>query len=107
MGDTRWKAVERRIMRQLGGRRLAVDGRRGSADGIVPAEGHAIFAVQVKSRRRATRRELDAWVRAIQAEAEEKWDGATGVLVVHEPGRPAKDGLVVLRFSDWVQLHGK
>ena len=33
-------------------------------------------------------------------------DNRIGVLVLNRPHRPRRDALVILRWSDWVALHG-
>ena len=105
MADKRWKAVERKVMKRLGGARLAVDGRRGGADGVVPPpeQGPALFSVQVKSRR--TPRWLEDWLGMIEAEAVRR-NRSIGVLVLHRPRKEIGEALVVVRFREWEQLHG-
>jgi len=93
-----WKQHERDVAADLGGRRIPVTGvDRNGADVETP-----LFAVQVKVRR-ALPAWLWAWLSGICATAR---DGRVGVLVLRRPRERKQDGLVVLRYRDFVELHG-
>lgn len=96
MSDKRWKAVERKVAAKVRGQRIPVTGERDGADVLSP-----MFAYQVKSRRRHPRW-LTEWVAGITGASAPK----IGVVVLHTPGHEVDDALVVLRFKDWVDLHG-
>jgi hypothetical protein len=82
----------------MGGKRIPVTGERNGADVICP-----LFRYQLKVRR-ALPDWLFSWLAGIVANA--AGSGSIGVLVLRRPRRPRRDGLVVVRWSDWVQLHG-
>lgn len=94
-----WKAAERRVAADLGGHRIPVTGiDRDGAD--VETD---MFAVQVKLRK-SLPSWLWAWLGGICATAK---PGLIGVLVLKKPRQRDSEGLVVLRYADWVALHGK
>jgi len=94
-----WKAFERRVAADLGGRRIPVTGiDRHGADVIVPP----LFDVQVKLRA-SLPAWLFRWMRGICTTAQ--CSDRIGVLVLKTPHMRDADALVVLRFSDWVELH--
>jgi hypothetical protein len=95
-----WKAAERRVAGDLGGQRIPVTGiDRDGADVVTP-----LFHVQVKLRK-SLPSWLWAWLGGIQGDA--KVAGKVGVLVLKKPRQKDADGLVVLSYSDFVDLHGK
>ena len=100
MSDRRWKAVERRAAKRLGCQRIPVTGERNGAD-----LSNDVFDVQVKSRREAIPGWLQTWLAGITGTAAQR--GKTGVLVLHQPGHELDDAVVVLRFKDWSDLHGR
>lgn len=93
-----WKRRERVIAKQLGGQRIPVTGiDRDGADVVTP-----LFHVQAK-----LRRSLPSWLW--------RWMGGivattpapkVGILVLMTPGQDQGDALVVLRYRDFVDLHG-
>jgi hypothetical protein len=83
MADKGWKAFERRMARDVGTER---------------------FCFQFKLRR-VLPAYLWEWLGGIVASAARS--GKVGVLVVKKPRQQDADALVVLRWQDWVDLHGK
>jgi len=99
MTDKRWKAVERAYAKSINGRRIPVTGEREGID----VESDTV-ALQIKSRRSRPgylTRWLDGIVR--QAERAQK----VGAVVWHEPGEPYEQGVVLMRYSDWVESVSK
>jgi hypothetical protein len=93
-----WKAEERRIADDLGGKRIPVTGiDRDGADVVTP-----LFLVQSKLRATIPAW-LGAWLLPIATEAHES--GRIGILVLRKPRRNA-ESLVVLRYDDFLALHG-
>jgi len=94
-----WKARERRIAKDLGGRRIPVSGiNRDEADIETP-----LFNVQAK-----LRRSLPAWLwRWMRGIVSTTPAPKVGILVLMTPGQDQKDALVVLRYADWCDLHGQ
>lgn len=64
---------------------------------------HALFAFQVKLRK-AIPKCIRQWSDGICATAQRA--GKVGVLVVKEPRKRDEDALVILRYKDWIDLHG-
>jgi hypothetical protein len=94
-----WKSYERRVAADLGGVRIPVTGiDRHGADVVTP-----LFDVQVKLRR-SLPAWLWRWLAGIVATAE--GHGKVGVLVLRTPRMEDRDALVVLRMTDWRDLHG-
>ena len=96
--DKAWKKFERRLSIQMGTRRIPVTGERLGADART-----SMFSFQFK-RRRIIPTYLGAWLAGICKTAAR--DGTIGVLVVNRPGANDKDALVILRWRDWLDLHG-
>lgn len=97
-----WKAFERRCAKTLGGRRRPVTGLdRGDGDVFTP-----MFEVQCKLRN-GQPDYLKRWLADICRTATVR--DRVGVVVWKEPGRGRDDGdaLVVMRFRDFVDLHGE
>jgi hypothetical protein len=94
-----WKASERLVARDLGGRRIPVTGiDRDGADVITP-----MFHVQVKLRA-SLPAWLWRWLGGIRNDALP--EGKVGILILKKPRQRAADGLVVMSYSDFVDLHG-
>jgi hypothetical protein len=94
-----WKAEERRLADDLGGRRIPVTGiDRDAADVVTP-----LFLVQSKLRR-ALPAWLWSWLNPIAATANES--GRIGILVLRTPRMRKADALVVIKYSDFQSLHG-
>lgn len=95
-----WKAAERRVAADLGGNRIPVTGiDRDGADVVTP-----MFHVQVKLRK-ALPGWLWTWLTGIRSDA--KRAGKVGVLVLKKPRQADCDGLVVLSYDDFCDLHGR
>ena len=99
MADRSWKAYERRCCRDVGTERIPVTGERNGADGQT-----SMFAFQFKLRR-ALPAWLFRWLAGI-VEAGSR-SGKVGVLVLKKPRMKDTEALVVLRWADWVDLHGR
>ena len=94
-----WKNYERRVAADLGGQRIPVTGLgRDAADVVTP-----MFHIQVKLRI-SLPSWLWGWLSGICMDAEE---GKIGVLILKRPGERDTEGLVVMRYGDFVDLHGK
>jgi hypothetical protein len=93
-----WKNWERRVGVALGGRRIPVTGiDRHGAD--VEA---GIFNYQLK-----LRKSLPAWIFDwLGGICGTSPAGKVGVLVLRTPRMRDEDALVIVRFKDWVSLHG-
>jgi hypothetical protein len=99
MADCGWKAYERRCCRDMGVERQPVTGERDGADNAP----HPMFCFQFKLRRMLPAW-LFAWLGGIVATAERT--GKIGVLVLKIPRMADADAMVVLRWRDWIDLHG-
>lgn len=100
MANKGWKQFERRASRDMGVERQPVTGiDRHGADNAP----HPMFCFQFKLRRM-----LPAWIflwlDGIVATATR--DGKIGVLVLKSPGMEDADSLAVVRWRNWVDLHG-
>lgn len=98
MPDKGWKQFERRIARDHGCERIAVTGERHGADAR-----NAMFSFQAKLRK-AIPKCIREWSDQISATATK--EGRIGVLIVKEPGKHDDNALVILRYRDWIDLHG-
>jgi|TARA_R110000824_G_scaffold260081_2_gene448742 hypothetical protein len=95
-----WKASERRVAQDLLGQRIPVTGvDRDGADVVSP-----LFHVQVKLRKRLPEWLWD-WLRGIVLDAAPH--RKVGVLVLKKPRQRDAEGLVVLRYEDFVDLVGR
>lgn len=95
-----WKASERRVADDLLGHRIPVTGiDRDGADVVTP-----LFHVQVKLRKTLPTW-LWGWLRGIVSDAAPH--GKVGVLVLKKPRQRDAEGLVVLRYGDFVDLVGR
>lgn len=98
MPNRPWKSYERRLCRQMGTERIPVTGERHGADGSTE-----LFCFQFKLRRDLPLW-LWAWMTGITLTA--KAQGKIGVLVIKRPRQLDSDSLVLVRWQDWVDLHG-
>lgn len=98
MADKGWKAAERRYARAVGTTRIPVTGERHGADYKTE-----LFAYQLKIRK-VIPAWLFEWLHGICSTAGKD---QVGVLVLNRPRCRTGDALVVLRHSDWVDLHGE
>src|SRR5262245_1109373 len=99
MSHPAWKKFERRISRDHGVERQPVTGERGAGD----SKDHPLFAFQMKLRK-AIPKCIREWSDSICATATRA--GKVGVLIIKEPGKHDDNAMVVLRYRDWVDLHG-
>jgi hypothetical protein len=98
MSDKSWKAFERRMARDVGTERIPVTGERAGADCT-----NRLFCFQFKLRR-VFPDYLWTWLDGIVGRA--ATSGKVGVLVIKKPHQRDSDALVVVRWRDWVDLHG-
>lgn len=85
---------------QLGGRRIPVTGiDRHGADVVTP-----MFHAQLKLRNSLPQWLFD-WLRGIVADATPQ--GKVGVLILRKPRQDDAEALVVMRYGDFRDLHGK
>jgi hypothetical protein len=93
-----WKAFERRMARDMGTERIPVTGERWGADCAT-----GMFCFQFKLRR-SLPTWLWRWMDQIAGTSQAK--DKIGVLVLKRPRQDDTDALVVVRWADWVALHG-
>lgn len=101
MSEKSWKKFERRCAERMGGDRRPVTGiDRGDGDAFT-----AIFEMQCKLRA-GQPSYLREWLNGIVASASAR--NRIGVVVWKEPGKGRDDNeaLVVMRWKDFVDLHG-
>jgi hypothetical protein len=89
---TDWKAVERRLARELGGERVGILGREDIR--------HERLSVEVKTRRELPRFLMKSYGQA----AANARAGKVAVLVLKERGKRYADCLCILRLEDFLQL---
>jgi hypothetical protein len=93
-----WKAYELRVAKALNGRRIPVTGiDRDGADVVTP-----MFHAQIKLRR-ALPAWLWGWLSGICATTP---PGKVGILILRKPRQEDAEALVVMRYGDFVDLHG-
>lgn len=100
MSDTSWKAFERRVAVALGTRRIPVTGERAGAD-----LEDGMFCYQAKLGRRLPSY-LREWLSGIVAAGLKRSPAKVGVVVWKPMYADDADALVIVRFRDWVALHG-
>jgi hypothetical protein len=98
MADRTWKARERMTAKLLGGQRIPCTGERHGADIETP-----LLCIQQKHGRRRPAFLAD-WLEGICANAKPK--GKVGLVVWSSNREPQGDAIVILRLSDFQQLHG-
>lgn len=98
MPDKTWKAFERRMSRDMGTERIAVTGERDGADAAA-----GLFVFQFKLRK-VIPEFLFRWLGGIVATGERQ--GKVGVLVLKTPRMRDDESVVMVRWRDWVELHG-
>lgn len=93
-----WKKAENRFARDVGTMRKPCDGSR---DGKDFEKG--MFGYQLKYRKTFPSW-LWTWLRGIVSKCAES--DQIGVLVLNRPNHDRSEALVIVRWSDWVALHG-
>lgn len=94
-----WKAYELRVSKDLGGKRIPVTGLdRHGADVITP-----MFHCQIKLRN-SLPAWLFTWLEGIVGTAAQQ--NKVGILILRKPRQEDNDALVIVRYRDWVELHG-
>jgi len=99
MPDKSWKAFERRVSRDHGVERQPVTGERDGSD----SQPHPLFVFSMKLRK-SIPKSIREWSDSIHRCAVKY--GKCGILIVKEPGKHDDNALVILRYRDWVDLHG-
>jgi hypothetical protein len=100
MPNKGWKQFERRLARALGTERIPVTGERAGAD-----FEDGMFCYQAK--KRATFPTYVAeWLASICTTAAARTPAKIGVVILQRPRAQDGDALVVMRFADFVDLHG-
>ena len=99
MGNPAWKKFERRVSRDHGVERQPVTGERDGSD----CQEHPMFVLQMKLRK-AIPKSIREWSDSIHRTAQRV--KKIGVLIVKEPGKLDDNALVIVRYRDWVDLHG-
>lgn len=97
--DRGWKQSERAHARDVGTERIPVTGERHGADFVA-----GLFAYQLKVRATVPGY-LMTWLDGICQTA--ATSQRIGVVVLNQPHRPRRKALVILRWADWVALHGE
>lgn len=100
MSERRWKRFERDLARDVGTERIPVTGERDGADFET-----AVFVYSAKQRAAQFPRTVAAWLDRVVGKARSRTPGKVGVVVVQRPRHRRRDALVVLRWSDWRELH--
>lgn len=103
MSDRTWKASERQHAKQLGLERIPVTGRQRDIGGADYEDGLICYSHKHAYNQPGY---ILGWLRAICAYAARQDPSKLGAIVWHKKGGRRDDSLVVMRFSDWVQLHG-
>lgn len=98
MSDRGWKQFERRLAKDMGVARIPVTGERHGAD-----VRDVMFCYQAKLRK-VIPAFLFEWLSGIVATSQ--GSGRIGVLVLKTPRMSDAESLVIVRWSDWVDLHG-
>lgn len=99
---TAWKATERFVAEQLGGRRVPITGRQ---RGDAPDIDHPIYSIEVK--RRSAPLAFPRWLQTAfeQADAANPGHKKPLVVVEHAHGRGRlKDHYVLMRLPDFLDL---
>jgi hypothetical protein len=96
VSDKSWKALERRLARDVGSERIPVTGERAGAD-----FEDGLFVYQAKLGRRCPSY-LAAWLAGIRAAGAVRRPAKVGVVVWKPKRAEDADALVLLRWSDWV-----
>lgn len=95
MADKSWKKFERRVCRAHGIERA---GPTGMADG----DAHALFSIECKLEKAVPSYLGAVMAQAISHSPVEK----VPIVVVKKPGLEMRDAFVIVRFQDWIDLHG-
>lgn len=96
-----WKRFEAALARAVGTTRIPVTGERDGADFETP-----MFIYQAKHRAGEFPVTVARWLERVVARAEAEALGKIGVVVIQKPRAAYADAIVVLRWKDWLDLHG-
>jgi NAD-dependent SIR2 family protein deacetylase len=99
VSDKAWKQFERRVSRDHGVERQPITGERDGSD----SQEHPVFVFQMKLRK-AIPKCIREWSDSIHRAAQRA--EKIGILIVKEPGKHDDNALVIVRYRDWVELHG-
>ena len=92
-----WKVNEAKDAKDHGTTRIPVTGREG------PDWQNALFCGQSKLRK-GRPKQVDEWLDKITTQARDC--GRVGIVVWRTPREDRSRGVVLLRYDDWVSLHG-
>jgi len=102
MTDKRWKAVERELAKDLGVERIPVTGRQRDKHGADFEDGLVMYQAKHGYHMPDYLRD---WLQGICATS--NLHGKVGVVVWHGKRQARGDAIVMLRWSDWCDLHGR
>lgn len=97
-----WKKFERELARDMGTERIPVTGERNGADFETP-----MFRFQAKRRKDCMPQEILRWIDEAQLAAVAEGKGRVPVVVIQRRGCNRREAVVLLRWADWRDLHGK
>ena len=98
MPDAAWKVAERTVARRLGGKRAGPTGKEG------PDVLHALWAIEIKERRRPLPAEIrEALAQAARAARPDQLP----IVVWHVLGRRHDDDVVMMRLADFEDWAGQ
>lgn len=94
-----WKKRELGLAHDLGGERLPVSGRtKDEPDAETP-----MFVIQSKHKK-SHPSYLWTWLSGICGVAKDR--NKTGILVISKPRQDRSEALVIMRYADFLELHG-
>lgn len=98
MSSARWKAVESYYCTRLGGKRRGAD--YSDADGGKNDCICAKYSVEIRHRKKVSHADILSQVQKATERAE---PGQIPLHIVHTPGTKLDDGLVIMRFGEFVK----
>ena len=104
MSDKTWKQSERVHAKALGLERIPVTGRQRDLGGSDYEDGLICYS---HKHGYAQPGYILGWLNAVCGYAERQGKGKLGCVVWQKSGARKKDSLVIMKFSDWIQLHGE
>ena len=98
MGDKGWKQFERKIARAHGCERA---GPTGTAD----VDSHSIFSIEAKLQNDVPKYLDDCMAQAVSHL--KNGYAKIPIVIMKRPRRPMTAAFVLIRYNDWLGLHGK
>ena len=102
MTDKRWKQLERDMAKDVGTERIPVSGRQRDLHGADFQDGLCQYQAKHGYKQPSY---LRGWLNGICGTAAQHQK--TGVVVWHGERQKRGDSIVMLRWSDWCDLHGE